>query len=128
MLSLGDRLSILSFLCTVLYIGPVEGTTGTWLGVEWDDSSRGKHSGTHNGYRYFTTKYLLLPSSGINYLDGLEFECRTLIAEFQMQDHLSDQEKRLMERLPFLMPSIESTRLRKNMSESCLSPAGKKLK
>ena len=27
---------------------------GAWLGVEWDDPSRGKHSGTHEGKRYFT--------------------------------------------------------------------------
>ena len=26
---------------------------GAWLGVEWDDPSRGKHSGTHEGERYF---------------------------------------------------------------------------
>lgn len=25
-----------------------------WLGVEWDESSRGKHSGTHKGVEYFT--------------------------------------------------------------------------
>ncbi len=27
---------------------------GAWLGVEWDDPSRGKHSGTHEGKLYFT--------------------------------------------------------------------------
>lgn len=40
-------------LCTVRYVGKVEGTTGDWLGVEWDDPTRGKHSGEHNGVRYF---------------------------------------------------------------------------
>ncbi|KAH1852298.1 hypothetical protein KXX54_006352 [Aspergillus fumigatus] len=43
-------------LCTVRYIGKVEGTTGEWLGVEWDDPTRGKHSGEHNGVRYFTCR------------------------------------------------------------------------
>ena len=57
----GTRLSISSCLCTVLYVGPVEGTSGTWLGVEWDDPSRGKHSGEHKGIRHFTTRYLLPP-------------------------------------------------------------------
>ncbi|RLM00444.1 hypothetical protein CFD26_104878 [Aspergillus turcosus] len=43
-------------LCTVRYVGKVEGTTGEWLGVEWDDPTRGKHSGEHNGVRYFTCR------------------------------------------------------------------------
>ncbi|KAF7184021.1 hypothetical protein CNMCM7691_004511 [Aspergillus felis] len=43
-------------LCTVRYVGKVEGTTGDWLGVEWDDPTRGKHSGEHNGVRYFTCR------------------------------------------------------------------------
>ncbi|KAL4972529.1 hypothetical protein BDW66DRAFT_120830 [Aspergillus desertorum] len=41
-------------LCTIRYVGNVEGTSGEWLGVEWDDPTRGKHSGQHNGVRYFT--------------------------------------------------------------------------
>ncbi|RHZ68571.1 putative tubulin-specific chaperone [Aspergillus thermomutatus] len=43
-------------LCTVRYVGKVEGTTGEWLGVEWDDPTRGKHSGEHSGVRYFTCR------------------------------------------------------------------------
>ncbi|KAM0329982.1 hypothetical protein ACHAQA_004151 [Verticillium albo-atrum] len=50
---LGQRLSYDGALCTVHYIGDVAGTTGTWLGVEWDDPSRGKHDGHHKGTRYF---------------------------------------------------------------------------
>lgn len=50
----GKRLSYSSHLCTIRYHGPVEGTTGTWLGVEWDDPTRGKHSGSHQGTQYFT--------------------------------------------------------------------------
>ncbi|KAJ1958651.1 hypothetical protein EC988_000180 [Linderina pennispora] len=37
----------------VRYSGPVDGTKGTWLGVEWKSPERGKHSGTHNGKEYF---------------------------------------------------------------------------
>jgi hypothetical protein len=51
---IGQRLSFASALCTVRYIGTVKGTKGEWLGVEWDDSARGKHSGEHDGVRYFT--------------------------------------------------------------------------
>lgn len=50
----GQRVSFASALCTVRYIGPVEGTEKEWLGVEWDDTSRGKHDGEHKGVRYFT--------------------------------------------------------------------------
>ncbi|KAL3475491.1 hypothetical protein BJX99DRAFT_229687 [Aspergillus californicus] len=41
-------------LCTIRYVGKVEGTSGEWLGVEWDDPTRGKHSGQHQGVNYFT--------------------------------------------------------------------------
>ncbi|ROW18282.1 hypothetical protein VPNG_00023 [Cytospora leucostoma] len=50
---IGQRLSYSGALCTVRYIGEVSGTSGTWLGVEWDDPSRGKHDGSHKGTRYF---------------------------------------------------------------------------
>ncbi|KAI8632236.1 hypothetical protein F5Y19DRAFT_355694 [Xylariaceae sp. FL1651] len=50
----GDRLSYDGALCTVRYVGEVAGTSGYWLGVEWDDASRGKHDGSHKGVKYFT--------------------------------------------------------------------------
>ncbi|KAI2618472.1 Thioesterase/thiol ester dehydrase-isomerase [Hypoxylon sp. NC1633] len=52
----GDRLSYDGAVCTVRYIGEVSGTSGTWLGVEWDDPTRGKHHGSHKGVRYFTCR------------------------------------------------------------------------
>ncbi|KAL1599615.1 hypothetical protein SLS60_007418 [Paraconiothyrium brasiliense] len=51
----GKRLSYDNQLCTVRYIGEVKGTKGKWLGVEWDDPIRGKHSGEHGGTKYFET-------------------------------------------------------------------------
>ncbi|KZS89988.1 RNI-like protein, partial [Sistotremastrum niveocremeum HHB9708] len=54
---LGARLNHNGSLGTVRYVGAVEGTTGTWLGVEWDDPARGKHSGKE----YFTCQ---IPGSG----------------------------------------------------------------
>lgn len=50
---IGKRLSYGGSPCTVRYIGQVQGTKGEWLGVEWDDPSRGKHSGEHGGTKYF---------------------------------------------------------------------------
>ncbi|CAG8921738.1 unnamed protein product [Penicillium salamii] len=55
-LSLGQRRSFDGHLCTIRYVGTVQGTTGDWLGVEWDDATRGKHSGEHKGIRYFSCK------------------------------------------------------------------------
>ncbi|KAF5669227.1 PAC2-like protein [Fusarium heterosporum] len=52
----GQRVSYDGALCTVRFMGEVAGTSGTWLGVEWDDSTRGKHDGCHKGTRYFTCK------------------------------------------------------------------------
>ena len=48
-----QRLSYSGNICTVRYVGEVAGTKGTWLGVEWDDTTRGKHAGEHEGVKYF---------------------------------------------------------------------------
>ena len=53
----GQRLSFSGALCTVRYVGAVESTKGDWLGVEWDEPSRGKHDGSHKGVRYFQCEY-----------------------------------------------------------------------
>lgn len=50
---LGQRRSYGGALCTVRYRGPLSGTKGEWLGVEWDDPTRGKHDGKHNDQRIF---------------------------------------------------------------------------
>ncbi|KAI8873370.1 RNI-like protein [Ramicandelaber brevisporus] len=62
---------------TIRYVGPVDGTQGSWIGVEWDASlaasaqsssqaqskhqHRGKHSGEYKGKRYFDCK---VPGTG----------------------------------------------------------------
>lgn len=53
----GSRISYSANLGAVRYVGGVEGTKGTWLGVEWDDPKRGKHSGNKDGIQYFLCKY-----------------------------------------------------------------------
>jgi Leucine-rich repeat (LRR) protein len=40
---------------TVRYVGPVDGQEGRWVGLEWDEVSRGKHSGAYLGRSYFTS-------------------------------------------------------------------------
>lgn len=54
---IGQRLSFNTHPCTVRYVGPVDGTAGQWIGVEWDDPTRGKHNGIYAGKRYFTCKF-----------------------------------------------------------------------
>lgn len=50
----GRRISYDRALCTVRSIvDSIPGTNGSWLGVEWDDVSRGKHNGVYNGIEYF---------------------------------------------------------------------------
>ncbi len=65
---------------------PLCAFSGTWLGVEWDDASRGKHDGSKDGVRYFETKYLLTSSlsskifgrtaeSGVACMPSLLYRC-----------------------------------------------------
>ncbi|KAL0314057.1 UNVERIFIED_CONTAM: Tubulin-folding cofactor E [Sesamum angustifolium] len=70
---------------TVKYVGPVEGYSGNWIGVDWDADGEGKHDGSHNGIRYFTgsgpnTASFVRPhnlSTGISLLEALEARYRT---------------------------------------------------
>lgn len=41
----GQRVSFQGQPCTIRYIGEVKDTEKEWLGVEWDDPSRGKNDG-----------------------------------------------------------------------------------
>ena len=47
------RRSYAGALCTIRYYGPLPNADGDWLGVEWDDPSRGKHDGRHGSRRIF---------------------------------------------------------------------------
>lgn len=38
---------------TIKYFGKVPPSSGLWYGVEWDSDGRGKHSGEHEGIKYF---------------------------------------------------------------------------
>lgn len=41
----------------VRWIGNISGKDGKWLGIEWDDLSKGKHSGCYEGVQYFVTRF-----------------------------------------------------------------------
>ena len=78
---IGRRFCVEEKKGTILYQGPVGATKGEWLGVEWDDPSRGKHDGAHEGVRYFIPRNYSPTSSsflrinkvnlGINLLEGV---------------------------------------------------------
>ncbi|CAG8485532.1 411_t:CDS:10 [Diversispora eburnea] len=57
---LNKRIQIEDQIATVRYIGPVP-PKGEWIGLEWDNVSRGKHDGVHDDVRYFTCS---VPNSG----------------------------------------------------------------
>jgi hypothetical protein len=52
----GDRVLVLGDKATVRYVGSVAGQEGMWIGLEWDNASRGKHDGSTGGTRYFQTR------------------------------------------------------------------------
>ncbi|KAJ4843912.1 hypothetical protein Tsubulata_034439 [Turnera subulata] len=68
---------------TVKYTGPVEGYSGTWVGVDWDNGD-GKHDGSINGVRYFQARSNLSGSfvrtqnlsPGIPFLEALHLRYR----------------------------------------------------
>ena len=41
------------YFASICYRGSIEGMSGEWIGIEWDDVEKGKHSGCHNGIEYF---------------------------------------------------------------------------
>lgn len=54
---INDRVRVGRHKATVRYVGPVNGQTGTWVGLEWDDASRGKHDGSVSGIQYFRCQH-----------------------------------------------------------------------
>ncbi|KAI1293410.1 hypothetical protein EDD11_008419 [Mortierella claussenii] len=60
-LKVGQRIESEHVRGTIRYLGQVPSTKGEWIGVEWDDKERGKHSGEHNGVKYFEC---LFPGTG----------------------------------------------------------------
>ncbi|PWN54088.1 RNI-like protein [Violaceomyces palustris] len=56
-LFVGQRFSISPDRGTIRFIGRVADLPGTWLGVEWDQPTRGKHEGVaKDGKRYFSVR------------------------------------------------------------------------
>ena len=53
-LNIGARVRLEAHTATVKYVGEVAQQSGIWVGLEWDDASRGKNDGSASGKQYFT--------------------------------------------------------------------------
>lgn len=54
--AVGARVTVNNYIGTIRFVGTVHSTTGTWVGIEWDDPRRGKHDGSKDGIPYFTCR------------------------------------------------------------------------
>jgi dynactin complex subunit len=54
--AIGTRISLNSDTGTVRFVGQVDNTAGIWIGVEWDDPTRGRHDGCKDRKRYFSCR------------------------------------------------------------------------
>ncbi|CAL1685652.1 unnamed protein product [Lasius platythorax] len=54
---ISSRIECDGYRGTLKYVGPVGNTKGEWLGIDWDDSTRGKHNGTYEGIEYFQARH-----------------------------------------------------------------------
>lgn len=53
MYSNGQRVSSAGARGTIRFIGNLDDSVETWLGIEWDDATRGKHSGIYRDRQVF---------------------------------------------------------------------------
>ncbi|KAF8163437.1 hypothetical protein B0H34DRAFT_649985 [Crassisporium funariophilum] len=95
---LGTRINHGNHLGTVRYIGPVDNTSGTWLGIEWDDPARGKHDGSKDGKQYFTCRFkmagsFIRPTAHIIY--GISF-IEALFAKYIEALHGSETQEKVI--------------------------------
>lgn len=67
----GQRICFKDAYGTVRWHGTIEGKEGNWVGIEWDDPARGKHSGAYQGVQYFYTKF---PETGSFIKESLYLE------------------------------------------------------
>uniref|UniRef100_X1Z9S7 Tubulin-specific chaperone E n=1 Tax=Capitella teleta TaxID=283909 RepID=X1Z9S7_CAPTE len=87
----GSRINHNGHHGTVKYIGEVPPTQGIWLGVEWDDTSRGKHDGSSkDGTRYFTT---ISPTSGSFIRQKVISKGKEFMQEVQQKYGVVDDER-----------------------------------
>jgi hypothetical protein len=55
-MEVGTRIRVKGDLGTIRYVGTLQNREGTWIGIEWDNPEKGKHSGEADGIKYFQSK------------------------------------------------------------------------
>lgn len=84
------------FKATIRYVGSVDGQEGCWVGLEWDDISRGKHDGCYKGKRYFTCACAGPVGSFVRYNALKEQVCQGI----SIEDAIRMKYKNSMDSLP----------------------------
>ncbi|KAK9433390.1 hypothetical protein V1505DRAFT_337805 [Lipomyces doorenjongii] len=83
------RISLQSHLGTLRYRGPLTVWPNTIaLGIEWDEETRGKHSGSHNGVAYFETS---VPNSATFVKVGRKFDKKRSFLEALKERYAPDK-------------------------------------
>lgn len=126
LISVGSRISYGPWRGTVRYVGPVLTTEGDWLGIEWDDASRGKHDGSHKGRRYFNclkqanAGSFIRPSSsklsfGSSFLQSIRYKYINIETEHENQDKISSNQqfsRKNLAEIEIEAPNMEGVRRR----------------
>uniref|UniRef100_A0A1B6EEL5 Tubulin-specific chaperone E n=2 Tax=Clastoptera arizonana TaxID=38151 RepID=A0A1B6EEL5_9HEMI len=122
-IKISDRISKDNCLGTVMYIGEVPPTKGIWLGIDWDEPTRGKHNGTYDGVQYFVSKY---PLSGSFIRPEKAMTGRSLCSAIEerygcQQFDLPDDERQSLKK-SMNAPLLEMVGFEKiNQMQSCFS-------
>uniref|UniRef100_A0A1B0DGZ3 Tubulin-specific chaperone E n=1 Tax=Phlebotomus papatasi TaxID=29031 RepID=A0A1B0DGZ3_PHLPP len=58
---INSRIKVNSDYGTVKFFGEIKGYSGLWVGVEWDDSRRGKHNGCVNEIQLYDSSGKIVP-------------------------------------------------------------------
>ncbi|CAJ0958286.1 unnamed protein product, partial [Mesorhabditis belari] len=91
--SAGDRITKIGQVDergSVRYVELVDGQKGTWIGVEWDNPSRGRHNGTIEGKTYFQTEH---PTGG-SFIKTNVIDCgRDLLDQIRERYEINDDEE-----------------------------------
>lgn len=69
-IAVGDRVALKghsNVYGTAKYVGQLTSVDEVWVGVDWDDASRGKHDGLIKGVRYFTARFFTLTGKCVNF-------------------------------------------------------------
>lgn len=97
--SVGDRIISSGQAGTVRYVGPIGERSETWLGVQWDDASKGKHNGTYEVLQtnFEGTQYFSCPGTSGSFIkmsdkiQGAEKFSEVLRSKYVQQNEVGEE-------------------------------------